>query len=110
MFLPVTIIDMDFDSFNLNEVTGFEWDEGNIEKNKRKHNLDKWQIEEVFFNEPLLIYEDSKHSNSEFRWYALGKTDNELKLMIVFTVRNNLIRIISARTMSKKERTYYENL
>ena len=101
---------MDFDSFELNEVTGFEWDEGNIEKNKRKHNLDKWQIEEVFFNEPLSIYEDSKHSNSEFRWYALGKTDNELKLMIVFTIRNNLIRVISARTMSKKERIYYESI
>ncbi|MDP2888870.1 MAG: BrnT family toxin [Bacteroidota bacterium] len=101
---------MDFDSFELNKVTGYEWDEGNIEKNKRKHNLDKWQIEEVFFNEPLLIYEDSKHSNSEFRWFALGKTDNELKLMIVFTVRKNLIRVISARTMSKKERMYYENV
>lgn len=41
---------MDFDNFNLNEVVGFEWDEGNVYKNKKKHNLDKWEIEEVFFN------------------------------------------------------------
>lgn len=101
---------MNFDSFDLTEVSGFEWDEGNVEKNKRKHYLDKWQIEEVFFNEPFLIYEDTKHSNNEHRWYALGKTDNDLKLMVVFTVRNKLIRVISARKMNKKERAYYENI
>ena len=100
---------MNFENFDINEVSGFEWDEGNKEKNKRKHNLDKWQIEEVFFNEPFLIYEDTKHSNYENRCYAFGKTDNELKLMVVFTVRNSLIRIISAGKMNKKERAYYEN-
>lgn len=101
---------MDFDNFRLEDVTGFEWDEGNIEKNKRKHHLDRWQIEEIFFNEPLLIYQDQKHSLAEYRWYALGKTDNDLKLMAVFTVRKNLIRVISARKMNKKERAFYENV
>lgn len=101
---------MDFDNFNLNEVVGFEWDEGNIYKNKKKHNLDKWEIEEVFFNEPFLVYIDVKHSNYENRWFALGKTDNNLKIMVVFTIRNNLIRVISARKMNKKERTFYENV
>jgi uncharacterized DUF497 family protein len=100
---------MNFDRFDFNEISGFEWDEGNTEKNKKKHNLDKWQIEEVFFNEPFLIYEDAKHSNNEYRWYAFGKTDNELKLMVVFTIRKSLIRVISARKMNKKERKYYEN-
>ena len=99
---------MDFESFNINTVSGFEWDKGNVEKNKKKHNLYKWQIEEVFFNDPLLIFEDTKHSIDEFRWYALGKTDNEIKLMVVFTVRNNLLRVISARKMNQKERAYYE--
>ena len=99
---------MNFERFDFNEVSGFEWDEGNIEKNKKKHNLDKWQIEEVFFNEPFLVYEDSKHSNNENRWYAFGKTDNELELMVVYTIRNSLIRVISARKMNKKERAYYE--
>lgn len=101
---------MNFSNFEINEVSGFEWDEGNTDKNKRKHNLDKWQIDEVFFNEPFLIYEDIRHSDNKFRWYALGKTDNELKLMVAFTIRNKLIRVISARTMNKKERAYYENV
>ena len=99
---------MNFENFDINAISGFDWDKGNIEKNKKSHNIYKWQIEEVFFNEPLLIYEDTKHSNNEYRWYALGKTDNEIELMVVFTVRNNLLRVISARKMNKKERAYYE--
>ncbi len=101
---------MNFDNFKFDEISGFEWDNGNIEKNKTKHNLDKWQIEEVFFNEPFLVYHDTKHSHTEFRWYALGKTDNNLLLMVVFTLRKNLIRVISARKMNKRERVFYENL
>lgn len=62
----------------------------------------------AFFNEPLLIDEDIKHSKNEYMWYAFGKTDNEIYLMVVFTVRNKLIRVISARKMNKKERMYYE--
>lgn len=108
--LNISKIEMNFDSFDLNEISGFEWDEGNIEKNRRKHNLDKWQIEEVFFNEPFLFFEDEKHSIDENRWYAFGKTDSEIKLMVVFTVRHSLIRVISARKMNKKERKYYENV
>lgn len=99
---------MNFEGFEINEVSGFDWDKGNIEENKQSHNLFKWQIEEVFFNESLLIFEDTKHSNYEYRWYALGKTDNEIELMVVFTIRNNLLRVISARKMSKKEMAYYE--
>jgi hypothetical protein len=99
---------MNFEDFDINSVSGFDWDKGNIEKNKQSHHLYKCQIEEVFFNEPLLIFEDTKHSNYECRWYALGKTDNEIELMVVFTVRNDLIRAISDRRMSKKERAYYE--
>lgn len=99
---------MNFTNFDFNTVIGFEWDEGNIEKNKKKHNLDKWQIEEVFFNEPILVNEDIKHSNIESRWFVLGKTDNEIKLMVVFTVRDNFIRVISARKMNKKEEVFYE--
>ena len=59
---------MNFENFDFNEVKGFEWDLGNVEKNKKKHDLDKWQIEEVFFNEPFVIYEDKKHSIVENRW------------------------------------------
>jgi uncharacterized DUF497 family protein len=100
---------VNFDCLDITDVTGFDWDEGNIYKNEKKHNL-KWQtIEEVFFNQPLLLLEDIKHSQSECRCFALGKTDSDDKLFIVFTRRSDKIRVISARLMNKKERTIYEN-
>jgi hypothetical protein len=99
---------MKFDCLVLDDIVGFEWDDGNIYKNEKKHGV-KWQeIEEVFFNEPLLIYEDLKHSKDECRCYALGKTDDEKPLFVVFTKRNKKIRVISARKMNKKEREIYE--
>ncbi len=87
---------------------GFQWDEYNIEKNWDKHNVSSFECEEIFFNEPLIVADDAKHSEQEIRFYALGKTNRERQLMIVFTVRNNLIRVISARDMSKKERMEYK--
>jgi len=99
---------MSFDCLNLKEIVGFEWDDGNLYKNEKKHGI-KWQeIEEVFFNEPLLIYEDLKHSQIECRCYALGTTDELKKIFVVFTTRDKKIRVISARLMNKKERAIYE--
>lgn len=97
-----------FDFSDIGNINGFEWDKGNIEKNKKKHNLEWWSIEEIFFNEPLLVLEDFKHSQNESRYYALGKTDNNTKLFVVFTVRNKRIRVISARKMNRKEKNHYE--
>ncbi len=86
----------------------FDWDEGNIDKNKLKHGVDFRECEEVFFNRPLKIFPDKKHSGNERRLAALGITDLERKLAIVFTLRKNKIRIISARDQSRKERRIYE--
>ena len=97
-----------FDCLDTDSAKGFEWDEGNTLKNKIKHDLDWWLIEEVFFNEPLLVVTDAKHSGNECRCYALGKTDEGRLLFVAFTLRENRIRIISARPMSRKERTIYE--
>jgi uncharacterized DUF497 family protein len=99
---------MEFDCLDLEAVVGFDWDDGNIHKNEDKHGLRWTAIEEVFFNEPLLIVEDFKHSLNECRCVALGKNDFGELVTVVFTVRNNHIRVISARTMSKKERRSYE--
>lgn len=65
-------------------------------------------IEETFFNDPLLIVEDRKHSEDECRCVALGVNDNNEPITVVFTVRQRKIRVISARTMSKKEKVFYE--
>jgi len=92
----------------LQNCTGFEWDKWNLDKNKNKHSVSHLECEQVFFNYTLLLFNDIKHSKHEARSYVLGKTDNGRLLFVVFTIRDNLIRVISARDMSKKERAIYE--
>ena len=94
---------------DFSKITGFDWDDGNLHKNWEKHKVHHWEAEQVFFNEPLLIYTDEKHSKCESRCYALGQTDKKRMLMIVFATRGESIRVISARDMSRKERKIYEN-
>ena len=89
------------------QFSGFQWDRGNIDKNLIKHNVENWECEQVFFNRPLLVLDDTRHSVSEKRWAAFGKTDADRFLVVMFTKRGNLIRIISARDMNKRERKFY---
>ena len=91
----------------IKECVGFQWDSGNSDKNWISHQVTKSQCEQIFFNQPLFIGNDEIHSKTEIRYYALGKTDEERKLYIVLTIREKLIRVISARDMSKKEREVY---
>jgi uncharacterized DUF497 family protein len=90
------------------ECTGFQWDIGNSEKNWISHQVTKSECEQVFFNQPLIIGDDKKHSQIEERYFTLGQTDNLRLLFIVSTIRENLIRVISARDMNKKEREVYQ--
>lgn len=92
---------------HLENCIGFQWDQGNVEKNQQSHNVTYMECEEVFFNKPLLLSKDVKHSQKENRYYVLGKTNEQRKLFIAFTLRDNLIRVISARDMSKKEKQIY---
>jgi hypothetical protein len=85
-----------------------DWDEHNKEKNWEKHKVNFKECEEIFFNEPLKTFYDIKHSQEEVRFIALGKTDENRRLFIVFTIRNKKNRVISAREMSKKETRIYE--
>lgn len=89
--------------------TGFQWDTGNKTKNWVKHQVSQTECEEIFFNQPLIVGEDNKHSDVEPRLYVLGKTQQQRRLFVVCTLRNNLIRVISARDMSKKEQEIYSN-
>ena len=89
------------------QFSGFQWDKGNTDKNLIKHNVENWECEQVFFNRPLLVLDDPKHQVFEKRWAAFGKTDTDRLLVIIFTKRDNLIRIISARDMNKRERKFY---
>jgi uncharacterized DUF497 family protein len=92
---------------DVDRVEGFDWDEGNINKNWIKHRVSSSECEELFFNLPLLIADDRKHSHEEPRYYALGQTNLNRGLFIAFSVRENKIRIISARDMSQKEKKVY---
>lgn len=86
----------------------FEWNKGNINKNLKKHNVTDKETEEVFGNKPLKIFKDIKHSEKEQRFVAYGITDFDRSLTIVFTIREEKIRVISARNQNKKERRIYE--
>ncbi|OGW39260.1 MAG: hypothetical protein A2Y97_01010 [Nitrospirae bacterium RBG_13_39_12] len=86
----------------------FEWDEGNIKKNWARHRVSHIECEEIFFNRPIIVRKDEPHSTSEDRYFVLGKTDAGRLLFIVFTLRSNKVRIISARDMNRKERKIYE--
>jgi uncharacterized protein len=94
---------------DLTNITGFQWDDGNARKNE-KHGVSTAESEQVFFNTPLLMLEDAKHSVSEPRFHALGKTDDGRLLHITFTLREDgeKIRVISARDMHRKEREIYD--
>lgn len=85
----------------------FEWDKGNIGKNK-KHRVSEQEAEQAFFDDRKVIYKDVLHSKLEKRMIVLGKTKNDRLLYIVFTTRNSKIRIISARNINKKEVKFYE--
>lgn len=86
----------------------FDWDKGNTDKNLYKHNVSNREAEEIFSDESLKIFEDIKHSYKEQRFVVYGVTNLNRKLTIVFTVRKQNIRIISARDQNKKEKITYE--
>ena len=94
---------------DLSKVIGFEWDEGNSRKNDQ-HGVSMAEAEQVFFNSPLLVLPDPRHSQAERRLHALGKANEGRRLHITFTLRDagQFIRVISARDMHRKERVIYE--
>ncbi len=87
--------------------TGFQWDDGTAEKNREQHGVSRTECEAVFFSRPFLVAADEQHSQGEPRYFALGQTGLGRRLFVVFTIRENLVRVISARDMSRKERNTY---
>jgi hypothetical protein len=88
-------------------VTGFEWDDGNSNKNWLRHRVTRAEAEQVFLNRPLLLATSPGRTQVEVRYFALGRTDLNRHLAIVFAVRGALLRVISARPMSRRERRSY---
>lgn len=90
------------------EPIGFEWDKGNKDKSWLKHLVTDHECEEVFFDSQKRILKDAIHSNRESRYILIGQTKKQRVLFIIFTIRKDKIRIISARDLNKKERSLYE--
>jgi uncharacterized DUF497 family protein len=89
------------------DVQGFQWDEGNSSKNWARHGISQTEAEQVFVNRPVIVIGDVAHSATEARYFAFGRTDSGRLLTVVFTVRGQLLRVISARPMSRRERRGY---
>lgn len=86
----------------------FDWDKGNKNKNFRKHRVTDEECEEIFFDLGKKVAKDILHSKKENRHILIGQTKKQRTLFVVCTIRKNLIRIISARDLNKKERKLYE--
>ena len=91
----------------LDQLNGFEWDKGNESKITSRHGVTPLEAEEAFFNFNLTYY-DSLHSHTESRYHLLGQTNDGRILFIVFTIRRQKIRVISARAANEKERRIYD--
>ncbi len=93
----------------LDSCVGFDWDEINTQKNWESHGVTPEEAEDVFFQEPLVVRRDVRHSKGEKRYYALGETGAGRRLFVAFTVRRKLIRVISVRDMNRDETEVYRN-
>lgn len=95
---------------SLPSIIEFDWDDKNIDKSYKKHGVEHKEAEEIFFSENLFYQADEQHSQTEERFRAIGQTRRNKILFVVFTIRDNKIRIISARKMHQKEVEKYEKL
>ena len=90
--------------------SGFDWDAGNAAKNWDLHQVTPAECEQAFFNRPILVAADERHSAEERRYAALGQRKAGRRLAMVFTIRGTLVRVISARNMSRRERRIDERV
>jgi len=98
------------DRGDFSNLTGFEWDDGNLNENCKKHQFTTGECEKVFFNEPLYVHYDENHSLLKNRYFLPGETNEKIKLFFVFTPLKSLIRILSACDMHKNKKKVYKHL
>ncbi len=84
------------------------WDENKNDINKKKHGVSFETASLVFSDEQRIELYDEKHSDDEDRYIVIGNIG--VVLVVVYTMRNNMYRIISARKATAGERRYYEEV
>jgi uncharacterized DUF497 family protein len=85
-----------------------EWDSQKAESNKQKHGVSFEEAETVFSDPLAVIFDDEWHSESEEREIIIGHSIENRLLVVCFTERGDIIRLISAREATKKEQKDYE--
>ena len=95
---------------SLSGCVGFEWDQFNATKNWEAHRVSGKECEELFFHSPIIVEDDPRHSIQEARYYSLGQTAAGRLLFVAFTIRGDLIRVISARDMNRRKGEVYRSL
>ena len=86
----------------------FEWDDDKNKINKVKHGVSFEEAKTVFYDDDALLEYDASHSGSEERFRILGRSENGRILLVVHCLRSgNVIRIISSRKATKKEKDNY---
>lgn len=86
----------------------FEWDENKNNSNMQKHGIDFNDAKEVFKDQDSKSAPDLRKDYEEDRWKLIGKIYSSI-ISVIYTKRNNITRIISARKASNKEREEYNN-
>lgn len=86
----------------------FEWDESKEAINITKHGLDFTTAARVFLDENRIEIFDSAHSVDEDRYITIGQIGGvAVVVMVVYTEREDAIRLISARKATRQERSIY---
>jgi uncharacterized DUF497 family protein len=93
----------EYDNFEILAPDGFEWDEQKAEANIAKHKIDFEDAIGIFY-EPVIVRQSDR--NSEKRWVAIGELASCL-IAVIYTLRGQSIRVISARRARKNEESEY---
>ena len=88
----------------------FEWDEKKNKANKKKHHISFETAANVFADENRLEYYDELHSELEDRYITIGQVNDCIIVMVVYTDRDNITRLISARLATNQEKEEYYNV
>jgi uncharacterized protein len=89
------------------DLEGFQWGMKAPPRRRERHGISQTEAEQILVNRPLVVIGDVAHSGIEARYFSFGRTDGGRLLTVVFTVRGQLLRVISARPMSRRERGGY---
>ena len=87
----------------------FRWDPSKNERNKEKHGVSFEEAQTAFFDESAMEFFDMEHSGEEDRFLLLGRSFSLRTLMVCHCYRDedSIIRILSARKATTKERNTY---